>query len=321
MSLLSLDILEGKTSKYETNHIHMIVDGEISFPVTNMNNKQYSTFFHEYIHYVQHLTTLFGVKICTMYNKMFILYVDYLRNNKEVKLPLELWKENNGLMNFISTFNNIKGDKSCIYRIDEVEISLIEISAAKNNRCAVQIGLYDFENDKAIEHGFKFGYTCIIESMAHLIQSLINEELYHSTIPYCSAELIFKTIYAEKSHDKKMIISLCFCSLMFDNPGVAFFEMINYSKNNPELNGYEIYKKLIKDHSVKYNGEEMPMYRTLCMFLDEFKVTINQAIGCELNYYDKVIENCKNEIKSASNVLLDILYNADISDKRCFQRY
>ena len=26
MSLLSLDILEGKTSKYETNHIHMIVD-------------------------------------------------------------------------------------------------------------------------------------------------------------------------------------------------------------------------------------------------------------------------------------------------------
>ncbi|WP_221729112.1 hypothetical protein, partial [Parabacteroides merdae] len=47
MSLLSLDILEGKTSKYETNHIHMIVDGDISFPVTNMNDKQYGTFFHE----------------------------------------------------------------------------------------------------------------------------------------------------------------------------------------------------------------------------------------------------------------------------------
>lgn len=53
MSLLSLDILEGKTSKYETNHIHMIVDGDISFPVTNMNDKQYGTFFHEYIHYLR----------------------------------------------------------------------------------------------------------------------------------------------------------------------------------------------------------------------------------------------------------------------------
>ena len=40
MSLLSLDILEGKTSKNETNHIHMIEDGDISFPVTNMNDKQ-----------------------------------------------------------------------------------------------------------------------------------------------------------------------------------------------------------------------------------------------------------------------------------------
>ena len=39
-----------------------------------------------------------------------------------------------------------------------------------------------------------------------------------------------------------MMISLCFCSLMFDNPGVAFCEMINYSKNNPALNGYELYK-------------------------------------------------------------------------------
>ena len=235
MSLLSLDILEGKTSKYETNHIHMIVDGDISFPVTNMNDKQYGTFFHEYIHYLQHFTTMFGVKICTMYNKMFILYVDYLKHNKTVKLPLELWKEDQGLMNFISFFNDIKGDRNCPHHIDEVEISPIEISLAKSNRCAVQIGLYDFENDIALENGFKFGYTCIIESMAHLIQSFINEELYHPTIPYCAAELIFRAIYADKSHDIKMMISLCFCSLMFDNPGVAFFEMINYSKNNPTL--------------------------------------------------------------------------------------
>ena len=318
MSLLSLDILEGKTSKYETNHIHMIVDGDISFPVTNMNDKQYGTFFHEYIHYLQHFTTMFGVKICTMYNKMFILYVDYLKHNKTVKLPLELWKEDQGLMNFISFFNDIKGDRNCPHHIDEVEISPIEISLAKSNRCAVQIGLYDFENDIALENGFKFGYTCIIESMAHLIQSFINEELYHPTIPYCAAELIFRAIYADKSHDIKMMISLCFCSLLFDNPEVAFFEMINYSKNNPTLNGYELYKKLIRDHSIKYKKEEMPIYRALCIFLDELKVNISQAIGCKLDYYDEVIENCKNEIKSGNSVLLDILYNADISDKNYF---
>lgn len=62
----------------------------------------------------------------------------------------------------------------------------------------------------------------------------------------------------------------------------------------------------------------MPIYRALCIFLDELKVNISQAIGCKLDYYDEVIENCKNEIKSGNSVLLDILYNADISDKNYF---
>ncbi len=102
MALFDIDILEGKISKYETNHIHMVVDGDITFPVTNMDEKQYGIFFHEYIHYIQHLTTLFGVKICAMYNKMFILYRDYVAKNKTIKLPLELWKNHQWLSDFIN---------------------------------------------------------------------------------------------------------------------------------------------------------------------------------------------------------------------------
>lgn len=45
MALFDIDILEGKISKYETNHIHMVVDGDIAFPVTDMDEKQYGTFF------------------------------------------------------------------------------------------------------------------------------------------------------------------------------------------------------------------------------------------------------------------------------------
>lgn len=105
MALFDIDILEGRTSKYETNHIHMIVDGNISFPISDMNKYQYGTFFHEYIHYMQHMTTLFGVKICAMYNRMFVLYRDYITKHETIQLPLELWKSNKGLMNFVDFFN------------------------------------------------------------------------------------------------------------------------------------------------------------------------------------------------------------------------
>ena len=88
-------------------------------------------------------------------------------------------------MRFIDFFNGVKGSRTCNYNIDAIEISDKEISIAKKNKKAVKIGIYDFENGLAIENGFYFGYMCIIESMAHLIQSFINDELYHATIPYC----------------------------------------------------------------------------------------------------------------------------------------
>ena len=117
---------------------------------------------------------------------------------------------------------------------------------------------------------------------------------------------------------KKMMISLCFCSLMFDNPGVAFFDLVELSKKNQSLNGYELYKKILKDKSVTHMGKEMPMYRALCLFLDDLKKSISSAIGCKLYYYEEVIENCKNEIRSGNCVLLDVLYHADISNKNMF---
>lgn len=318
MALFDIDILEGRISKYETNHIHMVVDGDITFPVTDMDNQQYGTFFHEYVHYIQHMTTLFGVKICAIYNKMFILYRDYIVKNETIKLPLELWKGHKGLMDFIDFFNAVKGSKTCDYNVDAIEISDKEILDARKKKKAVKIGIYDFENELAIENGFHFGYMCIIESMAHLIQSFINDELYHPTVPYCTVELICKSIDSDISNDKKMMISLCFCSLMFNNPGVAFFDLVELSKKNPLLNGYELYVKILKDNAVTYMGKEMPMYRVLCLFLDDLKESISIALGCELDYYKEVIENCKNEIKSGNCVLLDILYHADISDKKLF---
>lgn len=44
MALFDIDILEGKISKYETNHIHMVVDGDIAFPVTDMDENNMEHF-------------------------------------------------------------------------------------------------------------------------------------------------------------------------------------------------------------------------------------------------------------------------------------
>lgn len=122
----------------------------------------------------------------------------------------------------------------------------------------------------AIENGFYFGYMCIIESMAHLIQSFINDKLYHATIPYCSVELICKSIIVKSQMIKKWWFHFVFvrwCSIIL----VLHFWFGRVIEKNQSLNGYELYKKILKDKSVTHMGKEMPMYRALCLFLDDLK--------------------------------------------------
>lgn len=317
MELFEYDALATKSSKYETNHYHMVIDGNMDFPVEKMNNEDYSTFFHEYIHYLQHITTLFGVKICTMYNNMFKLYIDYLRDNKTIHLPLRLWENDDNLNKFIHHFTSIRGDKKCNCNINEVEVYIEDINCARKNKTAVNIGVYDFDNDKAYECGFKFGYTCIIESMSYLLQSLIGEK-YLADIPYHAVELICKNYYPEVSEDKKKMISLCLCSLMFDNPGVGFFDVIDLSRNNKNLNGLELYEMFVKKCSTRYKDKVIPIYEALNCFLNELKLSTEYSIGVKLDYYSMVFENCKKEISSGTSMLLYILYNKDIADRKMF---
>lgn len=73
MSFFDYDILNGKCSKYETNHLHMYVDDNIDLEnLDNMTLSTYATFVHEYIHYIQHITSLYGIRMSyNPQNEMF----------------------------------------------------------------------------------------------------------------------------------------------------------------------------------------------------------------------------------------------------------
>lgn len=68
------------------------------------------------------------------------------------------------------------------------------------------------------------------------------------------------------------MISICLCSLMFNNPGVAFFEIIEFSKKNATLNGYELYKKMLNNSLVTYRGKKYLYTRRYVFFLMILKI-------------------------------------------------
>ena len=123
MSLFDYDILNGKCSKYETNHLHMYVDDDIDLGnLSNMSLSSYATFVHEYIHYIQHVTSLYGIRMSDMYNRVFSRYRDYIRNNEVIDIPLRLWDTDEDIHQFVIHFNKIEGDKTTGFNISDIEI-------------------------------------------------------------------------------------------------------------------------------------------------------------------------------------------------------
>lgn len=320
MSLFDYDILNGKCSKYETNHLHMYVDDDIDLGnLSNMSLSSYATFVHEYIHYIQHVTSLYGIRMSDMYNRVFSRYRDYIRNNEVIDIPLRLWDTDEDIHQFVIHFNKIEGDKTTGFNISDIEIDKREISIAEKEKTAVWIGCYDFDNDKADEHGFLFGHRCVVEGMAHAIQSIINNEIKHNIIPYHAVELIIGKIIPDIVQDKKKVASICLCALLWDNPGIGFFQVLELIKSHPNWDGKELYKSIVQDYAVSYNGQEMPFYRLLQRFSNDLKESFKALLERDLEYYSLVIDNCIIDCGKCHHRLIDFLYDYDICDRESFR--
>ena len=320
MSLFDYDILNGKCSKYETNHLHMYVDDNIDLGnLENMTLSAYATFVHEYIHYIQHITSLFDIRMSDMYNRVFARYRDYIRTNGVINIPLRLWETDEDIRQFVIHFNKIEGDKRTGFNISDIEIDKKEIYIAEKEKTAVWIGCYDYDNNKAEEHGFLFGHRCIVEGMAHVIQSIINSEVNHEIIPYHAVELIIEKTIPDVLQDKKKIASICLCALLWDNPGFGFFQVLELIKSHPNWDGKELYKSIVQDYAVSYKGQQMPYYRLLKLFSNDLKGSFKVLLGRDLEYYSLVIDNCISDCGECHHRLIDFLYDYDICDRNVFK--
>lgn len=318
MELFEKRTFDDKINSYETNHFHMIIDGDMSLPIETLNDDMYSVFIHEYVHYIQHLTTLFGIKICSKYNGMFILYRDYFKNNPVIDIPLALYNKPcyQEINKFIDHFNKIKGTveiAGCHARTIVVDTS--EIEKAKNECRAVNMKISGQQNEKC---ALSFGYWCIIEGMAHMVQSLIKKDILCDDIPYKTVQLVCKNYCPAFAANIKLLVSICLCSLMYDNPGVGFFEVIDFAKGKNITDGLTLYKDFIKTTSIKYKNKFYTIDELALLFLDSYKVHLSAAISARLQYYNKVIDKCKKDFLLGQNSFLNALYSDVLVDKHKF---
>ena len=327
-AVFDLDLFATKTSRNETNHFHIYVDDNGNYIVIDGNfvadeltSEEYGSLIHEYVHYIQHIQTLFGVNRTRLYTQLYIEYRKYLISHIKVEMPLNIDIVAPSAIPIFANELEKEGDQHYDYDIDEVEISNVDIEEARANHHSVRVGIYDYELNEAWdgEKGYHFGYWAIIEGMAHNIQLLIDPSVNerHLSVPYKVVDRICEKLYPEIFNNKLLMISLCFVSLLYDNPGVGFFDIANHIVDFHITDGRQLYKESLLN-IIYFRGNPMPLKEMLKIMQDELLVQLKMLIGSELEYYSRVFEQTREELSTGESTLLNILYDGRINDKKSF---
>ena len=193
------------------------------------NDEQKSTFIHEYIHYLQDITTTNGFHNFNFFAQINQLYLNKIATytNQEIKVPIDL--EMCNVENAFEESEIVKlyeGDnhQKKIHHVNNVFRELEECYKEEfpNSQDMYNINIY--YNNTGI--AYRFGTRCICESMAYLIESWIYKEKRNNELPYNSCEMVCKSLYPEISTNIPCMIALCDISLMHYHSGDFFYNLI-----------------------------------------------------------------------------------------------
>jgi hypothetical protein len=198
----------------------------------NVDEKFISTYFHEYFHYLQDLTTSFGLSSAwNTYDRTIRL----IRHAQEVKgdivLPIQdglIKKLDKNYRVYCEILANKKPTKTIT---DQFAIKKIELTIKKELKGIIpneanQFIKMELIDDLGVEADFWFGGIAVIETMTYLIQSRFFDTKSSPTFPYKTAIILAEHSSSQFKDNYEFVFALCEVSLYSPYPGRTFYEIL-----------------------------------------------------------------------------------------------
>lgn len=219
-------LLNELLGRYLPGYFDIYINTNNFLDLNKLSEKELSTFFHEWIHFIQDFTT--GVGCNNAYVQIELL--KYLAKESKkmsvpVSVPVRLGTDMNVAANlFIRKEESGIGPENCRFgSVTGVENKLADIPQAYLSDGSLKvIPITEVTTDAGEK--FQFGTVAIMESMAHLCQAYlfpINPGDYLS-YPYHVAEMVVEYFCPEIKKNPLNIVALCDMALMSSAPGAQF---------------------------------------------------------------------------------------------------
>jgi hypothetical protein len=250
--------------KYLTSFLEIYIDTDKSLSnIACLNYEQQGTYYHEYLHYIQDVTTCSGLaKIWNSFDR-FRQLVAFVQTPEmfEISVPLAgpIVDEQKANIEFLKELRgsgqitDVEPEVADTYKINEVEY-LIDPKIAEyfpgSNGTKVRLHLIS----KGLQNKvFVFGEAAISETMAYLLERKFYPNLNKlPRYPYEVAHGLVEFLYPNLLQSQENLFALCDVALMHNMPGWAFVEILKKLKDecvNPKSGeeiikfGYQFYER------------------------------------------------------------------------------
>ncbi|MEQ8553717.1 MAG: hypothetical protein RIC06_09515 [Cyclobacteriaceae bacterium] len=252
--------LETTRGYYNPSFLKLTVNADCDLSDLNKLNKAHlSTFFHEYIHFLQDLTTTFGVTNAAIIANRLRYYNEQFRNSPDqfVKVKIPLIDQNGANSKLNAELQNLYLGTGNL-RIGVQGLNIISVAICDSNIFLPdQFSKYAKEvrvniNLNGSNEIFQFGGICILENIAHILQEKFFGETHHPSWPYKAAEYVASHIHPQFASSLENILALCEASLMSMHSGetfVSILEIMKAQKYLPE-NASDVYNFVLRNVSV-----------------------------------------------------------------------
>lgn len=227
----------------------------------NLSKKNLSVFIHEYIHFLQDISSYSLLNNAYVYTEYIHAAVNcvYKMPKGKIRVPISI------PVNYKNVYLNQMINSICMGSVQDCNTMFITDIKFERHHAPKSLHLTIPQLKLANGKNVDFGIYAIMESMAYMIERKITQgSVTPPDFPYNAAMYVVNYIYPEFGKEEFNVIALCDISLQFSNPGRVFVQTLKKMHDESFL---PLKAELIYDYmyaqSIELMGEQTTLDNAL----------------------------------------------------------
>lgn len=301
------DTLQELRGRYSTSFYSIYLNGTYNADLSRMTQKDQGTLLHEYIHFLQNISTPWGIRLSMYTYSRMSETLRKLMEQDEVTIPVKIQV-------------NQTISRQIRFALGTSKLATPHASIDWNKRIGLFIkdinidgGKYELPVFKvALNTGgsedLEIGGLVVMETMSSLYQSLIDPNASHPDVPYNLIAKFCQQYYPALVADTRKLICLCYISLFSTFPGTKLINLIK-QHGNDDLDGYQVFQEFVQ--------KTPEIVGAVDSLIERFKQLLKGMLHSDLDYLAAIFEPVR--LSSEWIPVVTALYDKEPFDLGHFQ--